>query len=128
MALRTLLFSPQAELSARPRSYAALYDLPPELTRPVPDGARVANRAGRPYNFPLLGPSRTWRLFDWAPRPPSDQDLAWHGIDFVVCRGSLEECAGRPGWQLLYQGRAASLELWGAREGDVMTLHAVRRQ
>jgi hypothetical protein len=126
MALRALLYSPEPDLSARPRSYASLYDLPAELVRLVPDGARVANRAGRPYNFPLFGPTRSWRLFDWAPRAPSDEDLDWHQIDFVVCRGAPDACAGPRGWKLLYEGRASNAGFFGAHEGDVVTLH--RRQ
>ena len=126
LTVRALIFSPVADLSIRPRSYADLYDLPPELTAAIPDGAKVANRAGRPYNFPLLGPRRNWRLFDYTSAWPSRKDIEFHGIDYLVYRGSRAELKVDSAWTLVYQGPAKNHLWWEAGESDVIACYRVR--
>jgi hypothetical protein len=118
---RTLLFSPVPELSVRPRSYASLYGLPPEMTALLPDGAKIVNRADRPSNFPLLGPRLQWSVQDFSPVEPSARDLrAWDAL-FLFRRGTAPP---RPGWNLVFSGPA--VDWWDVRPGDRIALD--RRQ
>jgi hypothetical protein len=127
MDLRTLAFSEVAELSARPRDYADLYALPPAATEAIPDGSLIANLAGRPYNFPLLGPRQSFRLRDYSPAPPSDTDLSYHGVDFLLYRGPPAGLAARPWWKLVYRAPVSASGLWDARAGDELRLYRLHR-
>lgn len=122
VVLRALLFSPDPDLSSRPRTREALYGLPPALDQAVPEGATVANAAGRTWNYPLLGPRLDRRLRDFAPGPPRPADLAWDGADFVVTRGASAAPFGPP----LVRGRVPTPPLWEGSPGEDLALHRVK--
>jgi hypothetical protein len=127
LSLRALCFSTAPELSARPRSYEALYGLPPEVTRAIPDGALVCNRARRPDNFALLGPRLTVRLWDFAPDAPSETDLHYHRIDYLLARGRAGELPPAPPWfRLVYDGPAVDQSGWEGHPDDRLRLYRLR--
>jgi hypothetical protein len=119
--MRTLLRSPAAELSARPRTFSESYDLPPAIWRRIPSGAKVANRAGRPFNFPLLGPQLDFRLHDWSPQPPSAEELRYLGVQYLVHRGAPGLAV--PGMVLLAEEPVHNLSLWETSPADVVALY-----
>jgi hypothetical protein len=126
VTVRTLLFSPTAELSVRPHNADRLYDLPAALTRLIPEGARIANRAGRPYNFPLTGPRRSFRVFDYAPRWPTLEELRYHQVDFVFYRGS-PSAVPLSELEPLFVDRPRNLAWWESGKDDVIALYRVPR-
>jgi hypothetical protein len=122
---RAIFYSPVPELSLRSHTFAGLYDLPEALLSAVPAGAKIANLAGRPYNFPLLGPALDKRVHEYAPGWPSDHDLAFHQADFVFYRGPERSFAPRASWRKLYEERAENPSWWGATTEDIMALYAL---
>jgi hypothetical protein len=123
LSVRALLFSPDPDLSIRPRSYAGVYQLPPELTKQIPSGAKVENCAGRPFNFALLGPQLEWRLRDYSPHEPSEADLRYHQVDFLVYRGGRAKLPALGSWRLLYAAPATgSSNWWSSAPDDVLAL------
>jgi len=125
--LRTLLFSPAPDTSARPRDAAALYDLPAALTAQIPDGATVANLAGRPLNFALLGPRATWHLVDWSPTAPTDEALRARGVQWIVRRGPSPANGAPPAWRLVYDAPVENLAFWDTTPGDRVSLYRLSR-
>jgi len=126
LTVRLLVFSPVPELSARPFPYARLYQLPPALTALIPDGAHVANCAGRPFNFALLGPALTWRVRDFVPRPPTEDELRYHDIQYILYRGRPGGLPAAPSWRVLYRAPVEDLRLWETHPGDEVVLWRVR--
>jgi hypothetical protein len=126
LSARILLFSPDPDLSVRRARYEALYDVPIAVSHAIPDGALVENRAGRPYNFALLGPRLTWRVRDFAPHWPTETDLAYHGVDFLFFRGSPEAIPPHVPWRLVYDGPAQRGDWWEAERTDRIQLYRVR--
>jgi hypothetical protein len=123
-SIRVLLFSPVAELSIRPRSYAALYDLPPALTEQLPNNAKIANFAGRPYNFPLLGPNLSRRVHEFSPNATTDHDLTFHQVGYIFYRGPEASAPQRPSFRLMYQEMAKN-HAWWITESYSQTLGTV---
>jgi hypothetical protein len=123
---RALLYSPVAEHSVRASSRAALYDLPPELEHAIPDGARVANLAGRPYNFPLLGERLKVSLIDFA-GGQSDETLVDRGAEYVFYRGSPKALRPTARWRELHRSPAQNHRWWEATDGDQVALYAFTR-
>jgi hypothetical protein len=125
--VRLQLWSPVPELSAHTTSFERLYDLSEAALSTVPDGARVANLAGRPYNFALFGPRGTLLPFDYAPDPPSLAALADRGATHVLERGAP---AVHPDWTLLWRGSASpsDWQLWGTAPTDTIALWRIPAQ
>jgi hypothetical protein len=117
MNVRALIFSPVSELSVRSTAYS-LYDIPSAITNAIPDGALIVNRAGRTYNFPLLGPKLTWRVLEYTPEWSADLRA-----DFLFYRGLRADLHNDPSWISVYQGQPANRQWWDYHDGEIIALY-----
>jgi hypothetical protein len=135
--VRLQLHSPAPEESIRPLSFSALYGLDEPVLRALPRGARLANRAGRPYNLAVAGADLELEpLFDegGAVEAPLDEArLLALGATHVLVRGtpaSIERKLAAGRWRLVTLGRVAThaaWRFWGASEADMVALYARAR-
>jgi 4-amino-4-deoxy-L-arabinose transferase-like glycosyltransferase len=137
--VRIQLFVPTPDLSVRRVSWNALYDLPEEVLASLPRTASIANLAGRPYNFALIGPTQALPLYDFAPGIPEQAALRYRGATHVFMRGaqatvedSLRRVQGsgpplRLVWQTMARSRA-NFRFWGATDTDVIALYELAHE
>ncbi len=139
VVLRIELFGKTHDLSVRRTSFEALYAVPEEVLAALPSSARIANLAGRTYNFALTGPTQALALYDFAPGTPDQATLRYRGATHVFLRGpeaSVDESLRRvqgagPALRLVWHTQARTGEdfrFWGATDTDLIALYELAHE